>query len=66
MKPIYMTYRKYGNSWEECVPSRTLAEARGFARMAKSDDAAGTYKVKKIMVSEGEYDILCSEYGLEA
>lgn len=66
MKSIYMTYRKNGDGWEEYIPSRTLAEARGVARMAKADDATGTYKVKKIMVSAGEYDILCSEYGLEA
>lgn len=65
MKPIYMTYRKFGDRWEEYAPSRTLAEARGFARMAKADDAGGTYKVRKIMVSDGEYDIIASEYGLE-
>jgi len=69
MKAIYMTYCKDGDKWVEYVPSRTRDEAQGFIRLLKSDDAKGAvmreYKVKKIMVSDGEYDIITSEYGLE-
>ncbi len=63
MKPIYMTYRKSGSEWEEYIPSRTRSEAQGVIRMTAAEDREKvTYKVKKIMVSDGDYDIIASEY----
>lgn len=63
MKPIYMTYRESGGRWEEYIPSRTLSEARGVVRMSTVEDREKVkYKVKKIMVSEGDYDIIASEF----
>ena len=63
MKAIYMTYRKSGGEWEEYIPSRTLSEARGVVRMSKAEDREkANYKVKKIMVADGEFDIIASEF----
>lgn len=61
MKAIYMTYC----NGEEYIPSRTKAQAQGVARMLKSENPAAECKVKKIMVSSWEYDIIMSEFGLE-
>lgn len=63
MKVIYMTYRKNGDKWEDYIPSRTLSEARGVVRMSKAEDREkANYKVKKIVVSDGDYDIIASEF----
>ena len=61
MKAIYMTY----SNGEAYVPSLTKDQAQGVARMLKAENPSAKCKVKKIMVSDGEYDIIVSEYGLE-
>ena len=58
MKAIYMTYC----NGEEYIPSRTKAQAQGVARMLKAENPAAECKVKKIMVADGDYDIIASEF----